>query len=78
MKVDVLIKQIVTFKVQYLGPKWKSLKFSFEKRDFPKVWMKCLEIARLQDFAPNSPVPEPLQGRIQEFQNGGGGAVPAR
>ena len=28
----------------------------FEKnQDFPKVWMKCLKIARLQDFAPNTP-----------------------
>ena len=29
--------------------------FSFEKQDFPKVWMKCLEIVRLHDFAPNTP-----------------------
>ena len=33
----------------------KILKISFEKQDFWKVWMKCLEIARLQDFAPNTP-----------------------
>ena len=33
---------------------WKSLKISFEKQDFPTVWTKCLEIARLQDFAPIS------------------------
>ena len=25
-----------------------------ENRAFAKVWMKCLEIARLQDFAPNT------------------------
>ena len=30
-------------------------KISVEKHDFPKVWMKCLEIARFQDFAPNTP-----------------------
>ena len=33
----------------------KILKISVEKQDFWKVWMKCLEIARLQDFAPNTP-----------------------
>ena len=33
----------------------KILKISFEKQDFWKVWMKCLEIARLKDFAPNTP-----------------------
>ena len=33
----------------------KILKISFEKQDFPKVSMKCLEIARLQDIAPNTP-----------------------
>ena len=27
----------------------------FKKQDFPKVWMKCLKIARLQDFALNTP-----------------------
>ena len=27
----------------------------FKKQDFPKVWMKWLKIARLQDFAPNTP-----------------------
>ena len=26
----------------------------FKKQGFPKVWMKCLEIARLQDFEPNT------------------------
>ena len=35
----------------------KILKISFEKQDFPKVWMKCLEIARLQDIAPNTQYP---------------------
>ena len=34
---------------------WKiSLKISNGKQGFPKVWMKCLEIAKLQDFAPNT------------------------
>ena len=27
---------------------------SHGKQGFPRVWMKCLEIARLQDFAPNT------------------------
>ena len=32
-----------------------GVKFEFWKQDFPKVWMKCLEIARMKDFAPNTP-----------------------
>ena len=32
-------------------------KNSFGKQDFTKVWMKCLEIARLQEAAPNTPDP---------------------
>ena len=41
----------MTIKV-LLGIKFnENLKNWFEKQDFPKVWLKCLEIARLQDFA---------------------------
>ena len=55
-------KQIITIKVEVLWKLWqtksrnwwKSLKISFEKQDFPKVRMKCLEMSRLQDFAPNT------------------------
>ena len=30
------------------------MKISKNKQDFLKVWMKCLEIATSQDFAPNT------------------------
>ena len=43
---------------------WKSFKISFEKQDFPKVWMKYLENARLQDFAPNTTDPLPRCARL--------------
>ena len=41
------------------SPNWckiwrKSFRISNGKQGFPKDWMKCLEIARLQDFAPNT------------------------
>ena len=39
----------------YQSPNWCKIWWkSFKKQDFPKVWMKCLEIARLQDFALNT------------------------
>ena len=56
------IKVNVLFKLCLLKSKivWKSLKISFEKQDFPKFGMKCLEIARFQDYAPNTPgLPRP-------------------
>ena len=45
---------------------WKSFKISFKKQDFPRVWMKYLENARLQDFAPNTPDPLPRCARLAE------------
>ena len=33
----------------------KLFKISHGKRGFPQVRMECLEIARLQDIAPNTP-----------------------
>ena len=49
----------------------KVLKISFKKQDSPRVRMKCLEIARFQDFAPNTPgLPRSLvSARLVEAEN---------
>ena len=39
-------------------------KISFEKQDFPKFSMMCLEIAKLQDIAPNTPDLLPRSARL--------------
>ena len=54
--ISTIFKSTFCLNCDYWSPNWCKIWWkSLKKQTFPKVWMKCFEIARLQNFTPNTP-----------------------